>query len=464
VAEGETAAPAPEPGEDEPARRFKSAADAAAELHEHFGNWTAGLGKYGLQVAFALMAANWALHGANATLLHNPWAKWSMITAVIYLALLLLSMGFMVRESWLRREYADVDKARWAREFRAAADRPSPWPYSAAMERMGNLMAVLHVLGPMLSGALLMISIFAGSPGVPGAGNAGGGTYGGNAGGGTYGESCCAGVGGDVAAIRRSVEAFAASGTADATTIVSGESALAFPGWKILSIGLLLVIGGGGVLLFVKGTNWKAAGASVLTVGGLTCGAGGFALVKEVKIESIFTVKTDKLFDFVRNEIAGLGTTGPERLGFIDRFKLGDERLLETAPGKISAVGESAIVGAMLETWTTKRKDGTNAVLLVIGSTDRLPISGAKRHQFDANVSLARARAESVKNALIEKCSTTNGCAMKDDQVVVLVSGPLHTPTRELSPPATQRDGFPEDRRVDVWVIWTRKPADAARR
>jgi hypothetical protein len=43
-----------------------------------------------------------------------------MITAVIYLALLLLSMGFMVRESWLRREYADVDKARWAREFRAA--------------------------------------------------------------------------------------------------------------------------------------------------------------------------------------------------------------------------------------------------------------------------------------------------------------------------------------------------------
>jgi len=83
---------------------------------------------------------------------------------------------------------------------------------------------------------------------------------------------------------------------------------------------------------------------------------------------------------------------------------------------------------------------------------------------IDANVSLARARAESVKNALIEKCSTTNGCAMKDDQVVVLVSGPLHTPTRELSPPATQRDGFPEDRRVDVWVIWTRKPADAARR
>jgi hypothetical protein len=138
------------------------------------------------------------------------------------------------------------------------------------MERMGNLMAVLHVLGPMLSGALLMISIFAGSPGVPGAGNAGGGTYGGNAGGGTYGESCCAGVGGDVAAIRRSVEAFAASGTADATTIVFGRER---PGLSRLEDPQHRPVAGDRrrrVLLFVKGTNWKAAGASVLTVGGLT--------------------------------------------------------------------------------------------------------------------------------------------------------------------------------------------------
>jgi len=182
-----------------------------------------------------------------------------------------------------------------------------------------------------------------------------------------------------------------------------------------------------------------------------------------VKIESLFTVKTDRLFDHVRNEIAGLGTTGPELLGFIDRFKLGDEQLPETSSGKTSDVAASAIVATMVDTWVTKRKDGTNAVLLVIGATDRLPMSGAKRHQFEANVSLARARAETVKRALLDQCRRTPKCAMQEDQVVVLVSGPLHTPTDALAPPAARRDGFPEDRRVDVWAIWTRK-ADAAKR
>jgi hypothetical protein len=225
----------------------------------------------------------------------------------------------------------------------------------------------------------------------------------------------------------------------------------------VVALGALLALGGALVLWKVRGPRAQAVGASLMTIG-LTCSAGGLALVKELKIESLFTVKTDRLFDHVRNEIAGLGTTGPELLGFVDRFKLGDERLLETSAGQSADVRESAVVGAMLDAWVTKRKDGTNAVLLVIGATDRLPISGAKRHQFEANVSLARARAEAVKQALIDKCRSTPQCAMKDDQVIVLVSGPLHTPTDALAPPAARRDGFPEDRRVDVWAIWTRKP------
>lgn len=454
MAEGEQSPPSQEPGEEEPARRFKSAAEATSELHDHFGSWTAGLGKYGLQVTFAVMAANWALYGSNAALLQNPWAKWSMVTAVAYLTLLLLSMGYMVWQSWARRQYADTDKARWAREFKATADRPSAWPYSASMEHLGNVMAALHVLGPLLSGTLLLISIFVASPGAPGTGIVGGATN---------GQPCCARIGDDVAAIRHSVEAFTASGTSDATTIVSGESDLRFPAWPIVAFGLFLALGGAVVLWMVKGTRAQAVGASLMTIG-LTCSAGGFALVKELKIESIFTVKTDRLFDYVRKEIAGLGSTGPERLGFIDRFKLGDERLLETSPGKTSEVRESTIVSSMVDTWVSKRKAGTNAVLLVIGATDRLPISGAKRHQFDANVSLARARAEMVKQALLEKCRSTVQCGMKEEQVIVLVSGPLHTPTAEFSPPATRRDGFPEDRRVDVWAIWTRKPDDAAKR
>lgn len=453
MTEGESPLPPPEPAAEEAARRFKSAGNAASELHDHFGNWTAGLGKYGLQVTFALMAANWAVHGSNAALLQNPWAKWSMVTAVAYLALLLLSMGTMVRESWLRREYADRDKARWAREFAATADGPSAWPYSAAMERLGNIMAVLHVLGPLVSGALLLISIFTASPVALGPATAGG----------ANGQPCCARIGDDVAAIRHSVEAFAAAGSSDETMVVSGTSELRFAAWPIVSLGMLLALGGAVVLWLGKGNKAQAVGASLMTIG-LTCSAGGFALVKELKIESLFTVKTDRLFDFVRQEIAGMGVTGPERLGFIDRFKLGDERLFETPSGQTMAVDKSALVASMVDTWMIKRKDGTNAVLLVIGATDRLPIGGAKRRQFEANVSLARARAESVKLALLDQCRSTAKCELSADQVVVLVSGPAHTPTAEHSPPATRRDGFPEDRRVDIWAIWTRKSENAVKR
>jgi hypothetical protein len=191
---------------------------------------------------------------------------------------------------------------------------------------------------------------------------------------------------------------------------------------------------------------------------GLTCSAGGFALIKELKVDSIFTIKTDKLFDYVRKEIAGLDAIGPEQLGFVDRFKLGDENVVETSPETGRDVSESPSVKAMVDAWLTRRKDGMNAVLLVIGSTDRLPISGAKRQQFEANVSLARARAEAVKRALLANCRDLAGCEMKGEQVIVLVSGPLHTPVQAQSPPASKRDGFPEDRRVDVWAIWTRKP------
>jgi hypothetical protein len=357
---------------------------ATSELHDHFGSWTAGLGKYGLQVTFALMAANWAVHGSNAALLQNPWARWSMVIAVAYLALL--------------------------------------------------------------------ASIFIASPVPPVPVNTG-----------ANGPICCSALGNDVAAIRRSVEVLATPGTPGESTVVAGESALRFPGWPIVVCGLLLALGGAALLWLARGSRAQAVGASLMTVG-LTCSAGGFALVNELKIESLFTIKTDKLFDDVHQEIAGLGTSGPERLGFIDGFKLGDERRLETSTGKGSDVSESSIVASMVETWTAKRKDGTNAVLLVIGATDRLPISGAKRRQFDANVSLARARAERVKQALLDKCRSIAGCAMDKDQLIALVSGPLHTPSAELSSPASARDGFPEDRRVDVWAIWTRKPDAAAKR
>jgi hypothetical protein len=455
VAEGEQPplppTPPPEPG-DESARRFKSAADATSELHDHFGAWTGGLGKYGLQVVFALMAANWALHGSDASLLHNTWARSSMVVAVLYLGLLLLSMGFMVLLSWQRREYADEDKKRWAAEFKKSADGPSPWPYTETIERLGNVMAVLHVLGPLLSGTLLLASIFATPLGAPSAGASGGAAA---------SQACCARIADDVAAIRRSVDSFAVAGGSDETTVVKGDSELRLPGWTIVASGLLILLAG--TIVFFASTDKKAEAAGAALAGiGLTLSLGGVALVKELKIESLFTFKTDRLFDNVHKEIAAVGASGPERLGFIDRFRLGDDQLLDRAPGTANDVADSEEVSAMLKAWRAKRKEGMDGVLLVIGATDRLPINGAKRQQFEANVSLARARAEAVKSALVKKCEAPE-CEMNADHVIVLVSGPVNTPDRAHLSPAATRDGYPQDRRVDVWAIWTRRPVETKR-
>ena len=140
------------------ARRFASAGDAARELHVHCSDWSVGLGKYGLQIAFALMAANWALYGSQKGILSNPLAKASMAVGFVYLALFLMLAASMFIQLRLRHRYADADKARWTQEFEAAAGKESPWPYTQAVELTGNSMHVLHFVGPLIMGYLLLLS------------------------------------------------------------------------------------------------------------------------------------------------------------------------------------------------------------------------------------------------------------------------------------------------------------------
>jgi hypothetical protein len=58
--------------------------------------------------------------------------------------------------------YADDDKSRWIREFTRESKKRSAWPYTNFIERTGEAMWCLHVLGPALSGVLLVMSFFLG--------------------------------------------------------------------------------------------------------------------------------------------------------------------------------------------------------------------------------------------------------------------------------------------------------------
>jgi heme/copper-type cytochrome/quinol oxidase subunit 2 len=139
------------------ARRFQQPADATKELHDHFNAWTGGLSSYALQVTFALIGANWALHGSQ--IFDDRWATLSMTVAILYLAIRLVLYGAMVLVTWYRHRYADADKQRWAQEFHESADKESAWPYSRWNDIIGATLHWLHVILPLTCGVLLLVSI-----------------------------------------------------------------------------------------------------------------------------------------------------------------------------------------------------------------------------------------------------------------------------------------------------------------
>ena len=281
------------------------------------------------------------------------------------------------------------------------------------------------------------------------------------------GSCCCcsSNSAGDIAAIRKTVDAYVSRPPDILDMSGPGTHVIAAPGtsriegalgWWLLVPGALAVAGF--VLLLRGGAVSKAVGASLLTVG--TLSGGGFALVKELKIDSVFKVDFDKLFDRLSIEQRQHEIPGPERLGFIERFVKGDSATIESAGREPAPAADAQAVTDITRHWLRGRSEGKNAVLLVIGATDRLPVRRAAGRQFEANVGLAQARAEGIKRAIIAKCKSIDStCDLKEEQVIVLIAGPKHTPPSTPGYVAPDHsEGFPDDRRVDVWALWTRKP------
>jgi hypothetical protein len=145
-----------------------------------------------------------------------------------------------------------------------------------------------------------------------------------------------------------------------------------------------------------------------------------------------------------KSKVAGIG---PELIGSFPNFPLGSS-LLDTASRDVDRE-----MARVLERWTAARKAGRSGVLLIIGSTDRVPLSPDSRRRFDANIGLAVARAETVKSHLLDRTKDLKEIRIRDEQVLTLVSGPRQTPESHAT--AARDHGFAQDRRVDVWAFWS---------
>lgn len=144
----------------ESSRRFETAGKAADELYGGFNDWSSSIAAHGMQAAYSIIAANWAVHGDANGILSNSYAKTSMTIIVSFIGLNLLLTGWMTILYKRRINYANDDKGRWNIEFEKENDRSSSWPYTTFIEQLGSVMRFLKVSFPILAGVIFVLSLF----------------------------------------------------------------------------------------------------------------------------------------------------------------------------------------------------------------------------------------------------------------------------------------------------------------
>ena len=227
-----------------------------------------------------------------------------------------------------------------------------------------------------------------------------------------------------------------------------------------ISLALMAI---GGVLLVKRQT--RMAGTALLTTGAISLAG---SLFGPIEVESL--LKLDKgAIQLEFSRVTGSGGFGIQHITEFEGFASGSDELrslfeLEGA----STASQAREVEARrmkveqsfedIETLWRMNKTPNKAVLLIlVGSTDRVPLRAQTRQRFEANVGLGQARANAVKQELLRRNSEAAGKAphMSNNDILVLVSGPGITPNQWLNQivPSTD-DPLAKDRKVTVWAMW----------
>ncbi len=190
-----------------------------------------------------------------------------------------------------------------------------------------------------------------------------------------------------------------------------------------------------GLLLLFKGASdiTRGAGAFAIFAGALT----GAALMRGIRLSDLLHPTAAPQPPLSQLEL--------RHVGIIRDFLPGDAELSLsiTATSSASQMEISQWVQqSICTTWKGSVKDRGKGLILLIGATDRVPLTDRSRKRYESNVGLAQARADRV-SALI-----ANACAVPADRLLSLVAGPRNTPAE------AQKADYGEDRNVDIWVLW----------
>ena len=142
--------------------RFANAGEATKELVEAFNAWSSILTKRSIEVAFAVIAANWAVYGGTREIITNLWARWSVVVALLFLGYNLVATWLMARRHWDRIELAESDHDSWKEACEQTAGTNDPWPYTKKIESLGHTMRSVKAFAPVVGAALFLLSLFLG--------------------------------------------------------------------------------------------------------------------------------------------------------------------------------------------------------------------------------------------------------------------------------------------------------------
>lgn len=140
--------------------RFASPGDALKVLSSDYNAWSELLTRRSVEISFALIGANWAVHGTADKILENDASKWSLILIMSFLGLNLLATKWM---AWLlvrRFRYGEKNAERWKCEYNKTKGKVDPWPYTRAIERLASSLQNLKIWAPILSAVLFIASLF----------------------------------------------------------------------------------------------------------------------------------------------------------------------------------------------------------------------------------------------------------------------------------------------------------------
>jgi hypothetical protein len=140
-------------------KRFNSPESAISQLNLDFNDWSAILTHNSVNASYAIIAANWAVHGSSGNILGNSAAKWSIGITIIFLGVNLLASFLMSKMHYDQFLYAERNPEKWSSEWQNSKNHRH-WPYTEGIEFLGVTIRRIKVIAPIVSCLLFVVSLF----------------------------------------------------------------------------------------------------------------------------------------------------------------------------------------------------------------------------------------------------------------------------------------------------------------